>query len=46
MIRYVTELVELAEGILIVAILFAIAWAAWTAVTDAYSPLFRLLHNG
>ncbi len=45
MIRHATDLVELAEGILIVAILFAVAWAAWTALSDAYSPIFRLLHS-
>jgi len=44
-IRHVTDLVELAEGILVIAILFAFAWAAWTALTDAYSPLFRLLYS-
>jgi len=36
---------ELAEGVLVTAILAVFAWAAWTAMSDFYSPVFRLLHG-
>ncbi len=44
-VRQLGDLVELAEGTLIIAILALFAWAGWTAVTDFYSPVFRLLHG-
>ncbi len=44
-VRQLGDLVELAEGVLVTAILAVFAWAAWTAVTDFYGPVFRLLHG-
>jgi hypothetical protein len=44
-VRQLGDLVELAEGVLVTAILAVFAWAAWTAVGDFYSPVFRLLHG-
>ena len=45
MVRQVGDLVELAEGVLVIAILAAFAWGAWTALTDVYGPVVRLLHS-
>jgi hypothetical protein len=44
-VQQLGDLVELAEGVLVIAILAVFAWAAFTAVSDFYSPVFRLLHG-
>jgi hypothetical protein len=44
-VRQLGDLVELAEGVLVTAILAVFAWAAWRAMTDFYSPVFRLLNG-
>jgi len=41
----VSDLMELAQGALILVILALFAWAFWTALIDAYSPLMRMLHG-
>jgi hypothetical protein len=45
MVRQVSDLMELAQGALVILILALFAWAFWTALTDAYSPVMRLLHG-
>jgi hypothetical protein len=44
-VRQLGDLVELAEGVLVTAILAVFAWAAWTAVGDFYSPVVHLLRG-
>ena len=45
LVRQLGDLVELAEGVLVTAILAVFGWAAWTELTDLYGPVFRLLHG-
>jgi hypothetical protein len=44
-VRQLGDLMELAEGVLVTAILAVFAWAAWTTLVDVYGPVFRLLHG-
>ena len=43
MVRHVGRWIDMVEAVLIIAILLAIAWLAWQAVTQAYGPVFNIL---
>ena len=43
--RHLYHWLELAEALLIIGILIAIAWLTWLALTQAYSPIFNLFNR-
>ncbi len=45
MVRHVGHWLDLIEALAIIAILLAIAWLAWQALSQAYGPVVRILNN-
>jgi hypothetical protein len=45
MVRRAPLWLELVESVVIVAVLFGVAWFSWHAIVAAYQPVVRILNQ-